>query len=122
MIRRPPRSTRPDTLFPYTTLFRSQLLGPESTRSQNKNRCYFHFWRACLESPGVVLDEFIGLVAGGGDGRSCILLGAGCPGPAIRAAVVNGTGRRGVVALRRARIAVAETAGDRKSTRLYSSQ
>src|SRR3546814_19266436 len=25
MIRRPPRSTRPDTLFPYTTLFRSGL-------------------------------------------------------------------------------------------------
>src|SRR3546814_4782243 len=25
MIRRPPRSTRPDTLFPYTTLFRSRL-------------------------------------------------------------------------------------------------
>src|SRR3546814_12923125 len=23
MLRRPPRSTRPDTLFPYTTLFRS---------------------------------------------------------------------------------------------------
>src|SRR3546814_12729297 len=27
MIRRPPRSTRTDTLFPYTTLFRSQWLG-----------------------------------------------------------------------------------------------
>src|SRR3546814_12173016 len=27
MIRRPPRSTRTDTLFPYTTLFRSQDLG-----------------------------------------------------------------------------------------------
>src|SRR3546814_12284078 len=26
MIRRPPRSTRTDTLFPYTTLFRSQAL------------------------------------------------------------------------------------------------
>src|SRR3546814_2609656 len=26
MIRRPPRSTRTDTLFPYTTLFRSQLM------------------------------------------------------------------------------------------------
>src|SRR3546814_5052161 len=26
MIRRPPRSTRTDTLFPYTTLFRSFLL------------------------------------------------------------------------------------------------
>src|SRR3546814_7641482 len=32
MIRRPPRSTRTDTLFPYTTLFRSVLAwsGPSS--------------------------------------------------------------------------------------------
>src|SRR3546814_5242441 len=28
MIRRPPRSTRTDTLFPYTTLFRSSLAFP----------------------------------------------------------------------------------------------
>src|SRR3546814_5981298 len=28
MIRRPPRSTRTDTLFPYTTLFRSEVHGP----------------------------------------------------------------------------------------------
>src|SRR3546814_4737133 len=28
MIRRPPRSTRTDTLFPYTTLFRSRQLPP----------------------------------------------------------------------------------------------
>src|SRR3546814_10328840 len=28
MIRRPPRSTRTDTLFPYTTLFRSPLPHP----------------------------------------------------------------------------------------------
>src|SRR3546814_12730257 len=28
MIRRPPRSTRTDTLFPYTTLFRSRQLDP----------------------------------------------------------------------------------------------
>src|SRR3546814_11260335 len=27
MIRRPPRSTRTDTLFPYTTLFRSAVVG-----------------------------------------------------------------------------------------------
>src|SRR3546814_5359903 len=27
MIRRPPRSTRTDTLFPYTTLFRSHGIG-----------------------------------------------------------------------------------------------
>src|SRR3546814_13241451 len=33
MIRRPPRSTRTDTLFPYTTLFRSVLLRkPENSR------------------------------------------------------------------------------------------
>src|SRR3546814_4548205 len=29
MIRRPPRSTRTDTLFPYTTLFRSRSYGTE---------------------------------------------------------------------------------------------
>src|SRR3546814_5307795 len=29
MIRRPPRSTRTDTLFPYTTLFRSHLIFEE---------------------------------------------------------------------------------------------
>src|SRR3546814_19512730 len=29
MIRRPPRSTRTDTLFPYTTLFRSVDLGAD---------------------------------------------------------------------------------------------
>src|SRR3546814_6635572 len=28
MIRRPPRSTRTDTLFPYTTLFRSSAAAP----------------------------------------------------------------------------------------------
>src|SRR3546814_14638928 len=32
MIRRPPRSTRTDTLFPYTTLFRSRSLHPRVPR------------------------------------------------------------------------------------------
>src|SRR3546814_16266221 len=32
MIRRPPRSTRTDTLFPYTTLFRSPLTLVSSSR------------------------------------------------------------------------------------------
>src|SRR3546814_15856521 len=31
MIRRPPRSTRTDTLFPYTTLFRSASLHDQET-------------------------------------------------------------------------------------------
>src|SRR3546814_20018350 len=35
MIRRPPRSTRTDTLFPYTTLFRSS--GPLNQRCASLN-------------------------------------------------------------------------------------
>src|SRR3546814_6437493 len=34
MIRRPPRSTRTDTLFPYTTLFRSLSTAPAAGRAQ----------------------------------------------------------------------------------------
>src|SRR3546814_9856057 len=33
MLRRPPRSTRTDTLFPYTTLFRSPLLQTARSRA-----------------------------------------------------------------------------------------
>src|SRR3546814_14987017 len=32
MIRRPPRATRTDTLFPYTTLFRSGQVDPDRDR------------------------------------------------------------------------------------------
>src|SRR3546814_12277757 len=35
MIRRPPRSTRTDTLFPYTTLFRSNMLYMSSYSTAN---------------------------------------------------------------------------------------
>src|SRR3546814_15291496 len=49
MIRRPPRSTRTDTLFPYTTLFRSVLEGTGSRASRGDpplndtaNRGYVH--------------------------------------------------------------------------------
>src|SRR3546814_10004820 len=35
MNRRPPRSTRTDTLFPYTTLFRSRRLSFGDTRSHH---------------------------------------------------------------------------------------
>src|SRR3546814_7913763 len=34
MIRRPPRSTRTDTLFPYTTLFRSRVAGLKGQQLQ----------------------------------------------------------------------------------------
>src|SRR3546814_4919296 len=42
MIRRPPRSTRTDTLFPYTTLFRSEVhqsvVGAERRRDAGERR------------------------------------------------------------------------------------
>src|SRR3546814_5982235 len=38
MIRRPPRSTRTDTLFPYTTLFRSPRAGRHPARRQGLRR------------------------------------------------------------------------------------
>src|SRR3546814_12339295 len=38
MIRRPPRSTRTDTLFPYTTLFRSHVEGVDVPAGD------FHAW------------------------------------------------------------------------------
>src|SRR3546814_6567642 len=34
MLRRPPRSTRTDTLFPYTTLFRSNVVTAEDLASR----------------------------------------------------------------------------------------
>src|SRR3546814_11754246 len=39
MIRRPPRSTRTDTLFPYTTLFRSPVM-------TDRSYGYFTFWES----------------------------------------------------------------------------
>src|SRR3546814_2486281 len=51
MIRRPPRSTRTDTLFPYTTLFRSpQVVAAADVRSaaDSSGRSWDHPWlRSC---------------------------------------------------------------------------
>src|SRR3546814_19862944 len=53
MLRLPPRSTRTDTLFPYTTLFRSlRSLDPQrrrpGRRQRRAERSVAHLWR----SPG----------------------------------------------------------------------
>src|SRR3546814_4006317 len=53
MIRRPPRSTRTDTLFPYTTLFRSLLARREAIEAAAPatRRTYLRFadgdWSGC---------------------------------------------------------------------------
>src|SRR3546814_7635246 len=53
MIRRPPRSTRTDTLFPYTTLFRSGFLAgrergtlrvQHDAGDEEEGNCWDHDW------------------------------------------------------------------------------
>src|SRR3546814_7975418 len=46
MIRRPPRSTRTDTLFPYTTLFRSPARGRARARGRGDEDLREHAGRA----------------------------------------------------------------------------
>src|SRR3546814_10064836 len=49
MIRRPPRSTRTDTLLPYTTLFRSVLVNNAgTTRDGTLHRMKPEDWRAVI--------------------------------------------------------------------------
>src|SRR3546814_10139633 len=57
MIRRPPRSTRTDTLFPYTTLFRSFRVGVRLVQVE---------LRPLLVGPGILAAG--GLVAGADGG------------------------------------------------------
>src|SRR3546814_7784224 len=63
MIRRPPRSTRTDTLFPYTTLFRSL----EDLRDE-RARSVVH--RGDVDGGVLVLER-------GGDGVECLRQGCG---------------------------------------------
>src|SRR3546814_11307059 len=72
MIRRPPRSTRTDTLFPYTTLFRS-LLGASVAETFNDGVAFVvPEWRAVWQStvqtgatpPGLFFPEGAGPASG----------------------------------------------------------
>src|SRR3546814_14296954 len=51
MIRRPPISTRTDTLFPYTTLFRSSVLASRGRFPPSRDRVSMHccstHWKNC---------------------------------------------------------------------------
>src|SRR3546814_19794590 len=67
MIQRPPRSTRTDTLFPYTTLFRSRpghFLPTRRSPSEKRSRTFrsihlipIHSRRSALYSPGIRSEE-----------------------------------------------------------------
>src|SRR3546814_13687002 len=51
MIRRPPRSTRTDTLFPYPTLFRS----PEPSR----RKLALHLWDSAVPIAGTAAERYL---------------------------------------------------------------
>src|SRR3546814_12482328 len=59
MIRRPPRSTRTDTLFPYTTLFRSRLVFDITSSSPLAER----MWVLLRPMRSTVPDELSYLIA-----------------------------------------------------------
>src|SRR3546814_16368678 len=95
MIRRPPRSTRTDTLFPYTTLFRSRIV--VAILRAPTRRC------APLGAPFFLLRSNIPARAYAGCRPS------GAPLPRIVEAILRAPTRR------------CAPSGDRKSTRLNSS-
>src|SRR3546814_14179777 len=97
MIRRPPRSKRTDTLFPYTTLFRSReaTLVPNASalkKLEAQNKLHVRARLRLLFDAGTFVE----------DGQLANALAAGLPADGV----VTG---RGLVE------------GDRKSTRLNSS-
>src|SRR3546814_13736631 len=69
MIRRPPRSTRTDTLFPYTTLFRScmAVLGPTQIPVDRPGLRIQHPGHAAVQLPQ--LQRVAGAIGGPGRPR-----------------------------------------------------
>src|SRR3546814_17473050 len=63
MIRRPPRSTRTDTLFPYTTLFRSEdvLLGLDVASTEFHENGKYHL---VGEGKRLTSEQFVDFLAG----------------------------------------------------------
>src|SRR3546814_14510340 len=57
MIRRPPRSTRTDTLFPYTTLFRSPFPAEEIATQQKQQTFESNWVRPLVLAAGQALPE-----------------------------------------------------------------
>src|SRR3546814_8931807 len=67
MIRRPPRSTRTDTLFPYTTLFRS--IGRDAVEDVRRNKAHQQFTGLLLTERGVLRNHQRVVVEGLPDGE-----------------------------------------------------
>src|SRR3546814_5752934 len=72
MIRRPPRSTRTDTLFPYTTLFRSPSAYQPSMSSSRFNAALIIDTASIGGSFGAVGTATASTVASGDLGSLCV--------------------------------------------------
>src|SRR3546814_1508634 len=102
MIRRPPRSTRTDTLFPYTTLFRSDTDWYASTAHEME-----HLWPRISSGGALLIDDY-GHFMGAKKAVDEYIAEHRLPVLLNR---IDFTGR----------LVVKPHAGDRKSTRLNSS-
>src|SRR3546814_6560533 len=77
MIRPPPRSTRTDTLFPYTTLFRAEFFHPDM-KYGNTNRLDIPTYASWKTSPMALYKTFLPSVYrvlevfGDGDDKICV--------------------------------------------------
>src|SRR3546814_10729628 len=80
MIRRPPRSTRTDTLFPYTTLFRSRFPGVrQPPHAPAAWRCDVRLCpNACWQGKQAAEHPVCALASGGATRRTGVLCGRGC--------------------------------------------
>src|SRR3546814_2666771 len=117
MLRRPPRSTRTDTLFPYTTLFRSAAFFEFfKENALGKNRAF----PSVLKMENDIIDMGLGLLHGGDEARGFMTTG-GTESiiQAVQTCRDRFRKRRGHSS-RRGNIVAAIS--DRKSTRLNSSQ
>src|SRR3546814_5026822 len=59
MIRRPPRSTRTETLFPYTTLFRSGPVQTDFRQDFTLNRVIYTDYHAKIDSETIEVPNII---------------------------------------------------------------
>src|SRR3546814_10389168 len=81
MIRRAPRSTRTDTLFPYTTLFRSRGLALGEARGRDTVK-----WRGSCRDPGSLRPAVPRLFQCSEQSMRLVLLGAPGSGKGTQAA------------------------------------
>src|SRR3546814_979417 len=105
MIRRPPRSTRTDTLFPYTTLFRSDA-APRADGGCRHAAAHGRLWRQVRDEARRLVDREAarGISprrARRRPGGRCRIMDARANGERPRAAVARGHRRRTRAASRR---------------------